>query len=268
MPETAVFGRYWAADSPIHALDPRTKLLGTLALMGAVFCASTYAALGMAAAFIIAFFIMANIPLKQAAASVAPLAFIVAITALLNVFFVQGGALYIECGFLRISEAGVHSAIFLSLRLVLLLLGASLLTLTTSALDITDAFEHLLNPLRHIGFPAHEFAMIMGIALRFLPQFADESRTIRAAQASRGGTFSGNPLHGGFQFLASVTIPLFASAFRHAETLSAAMDARCYHGGEGRSRIEPLHFTRLDGYAVLALAIMFASVVATVLAIG
>jgi len=265
MPETAIFGKYWPADSPIHALDPRTKLLGTLALMATVFCASTYAALVLAAAFIMLFFIMAAIPLKQAAASIAPLTFIVLITALLNVFFVQGGTLYVSCGFLQISEAGIRSALFLSARLLLLLFGASLLTLTTSALDITDAFERLLNPLRRIGFPAHEFAMIMGIALRFLPQFAEESRTIHAAQVSRGGTFSGNPLQGGLRFLASMTIPLFASAFRHAETLSFAMDARCYHGGEGRSRLNPLQFTSLDTYAVIALALMFASVTATAL---
>lgn len=262
MPDIALFGRYWAAESPVHAMDPRTKLLGALAFMVILFCAADYPAIAVCAAFTVAFFVVSDIPLRQALKSIGPLAFIIVITALLNVFFVQGGAVYADWGWGRITQAGVHSAVFLSIRLTLLLLGASLLTLTTTTLDITDAFERLLAPLRRIGFPAHEFAIMMGIALRFLPQFVTEAKTIRAAQLSRGASFSKNPFSGGMESLTSLMVPLFTSAFRHAETLSAGMDARCYHGGEGRTHLDPLRFTRLDSGAIVVLAVMLACTIA------
>ena len=135
----------------------------------------------------------------------------------------------------------------------------SLLTLTTATLDITDAFEFLLRPFRRIGVPAHELSMMMGIALRFLPQFTFELQTVYRAQISRGATFS----KGRLRMLASLMVPLFTSAFRHAETLSSAMDARCYHGGIGRTRLHPLTFTRLDRNGTLVIVAMLACVIAT-----
>ena len=259
MPSSAIIGRYWPGTSPVHRMDARAKLVLSIALMAVVFVAQTFWGLAVCAAFIVGFFAAACIPLGKAVRSIAPLAFIVVVTALLNVFFVQGGQVLFEWWIIRISEGGLVQAAFISCRLLLLLLGVSLLTLTTQTLDITDAFESLLKPLARIGVPAHELSMMMGIALRFLPQFAQELTTIYRAQVSRGATFS----EGRMRMLLSLMVPLFTSAFRHSETLSAAMEARCYHGGDGRTRLHPLALTRLDGIAVGVIAAMLACVIAT-----
>ena len=256
MARSALFGRYWPGESPVHLLDPRMKLTGVLIAMVAIFLAQSYAALGVAAIFIAAFFFIARIPPAQALKSIGPLLFIVLLTAILNIFFVQSGEVYAAAGPFVISSGGINAAIFLSIRLTLLLLSASLLTLTTTTLDLTDAFEAMLAPFARFGVPAHEFAMVMGIALRFLPQFMEELQTIRAAQLSRGAHVTANPFHGGLTGLSSLMVPLFTSAFRHAETLSNGMDARCYHGGNGRTRLAPLAFTKLDAVGLVVLVFM------------
>lgn len=253
MGNDALFGRYWAADSFVHRLDPRTKLIGTIALVVIMFCAGNFWALGFVALVVVALFALARIPFTQALRSIAPLAFIIVLTALFNLFFVKGGEVYVDWGWLTISFEGATLAAFTAVRLTLLLLSGSLLTLTTTTLDITEAFERLLAPLRRIGVPAHEFALVMGIALRFLPQFVDEFRTIRAAQLSRGAKLASSPTRSGLSSLTSLLVPLFASAFRHADTLSAAMDARCYHGADGRTRLHPLAFGKKDAIAACAL---------------
>lgn len=262
MAYSAIFGNYWAAESPVHRLDPRTKLICLLLAMIAVFCAQSFLGLAIAALFILAFFVIAKIPLGQAFKSIAPLLFIVVLTAILNVFFVQGGEEYVSWAFIRISHDGVYAAAFLGARLMLLILSASLLTLTTTTLDITDASESLLSPLARFRFPAHEFATVLGIALRFLPQFVSEAQTIRAAQVSRGAKKTSG-IKGWLSQLTSVVIPLFTSAFRHAETLSSGMEARCYHGGAGRSRLHPLTTSSSDVVAVLVLICMIACVLAS-----
>lgn len=259
MPDTALIGRYWPGTSPVHRMDARAKLVLSLALMAVTFVAQTFWGLAACAVFIAAFFALSRIPFTKALRSIAPLAFIVVITALLNIFFVQGGTVYAQWWIFCISQAGLVQAAFISCRLLLLLLEASLLTLTTQTLDITDAFEHLLKPFAKLGLPAHELSMMMGIALRFLPQFAQELTTIYRAQISRGARFS----EGRMRMLLSLTVPLFTSAFRHAETLSGAMEARCYHGGAGRTRLHPLRFSRIDGIAVCVIALMLACVIAT-----
>ena len=263
MPDIAIFGRYRLGSSPLHRMDPRAKLLLALAFMVVTFCAQSFWGLAVCAVFVFGFYTAAGIPLKSAFKSIAPLAFIVVITALLNMFFVQGGMVFFEWWVFRISEAGVISAVFLGCRLLLLLLGMSLLTLTTATLDITEAFEYLLSPFTRFGLPAHELAMMMGIALRFLPQFTTEIQIIYRAQISRGATFSANPFKGGLSILSSLLIPLFTSAFRHAETLSGAMDARCYHGASGRTRLHVLTYTRRDVLALVTLVVMLALVIAT-----
>jgi energy-coupling factor transport system permease protein len=263
MPTGALFGRYWEADSPVHRLDPRTKIVGTLLLVIAALCAGSFAALGFLAVCVAGFFILAKVPIHQALRSIAPLSFIIVLTALFNVFYVQGGDVYVDWGWITISQQGVYLAVFMAVRLTLLLLSGSLLTLTTTSLDITEAMERLLTPLARIGVPAHEFSLVMGIALRFLPQFASEFKTIRTAQLARGAKLATSPVKGGLAGLVSLLVPLFASAFRHADTLSSAMDARCYHGATGRTRLNPLRFARRDAIAfavlvaTLALTIVF-----------
>ena len=226
MAEQALFGRYWEADSVIHSLDPRTKLVGVIFMMVVAFSAGNFPAIILVA---------------------------VATIALFNLFWVQGGAVYVQWGPLQISEEGVRMAIFISIRLTILLLSGSLLTLTTTTLDITEAFERLLAPLARFGVPAHEFALILGIALRFLPQFAEELHTIRIAQLARGAKLATSPTRSGIAGLTSLLVPLFASAFRHADTLASAMEARCYHGAQGRTRLQPLAFARRDALAVCVL---------------
>ena len=253
MAEQALFGRYWEADSVIHRLDPRTKLVGVIFMMVVAFSAGNFPAIGLVAVATIAFCLIGNVPLSQALRSIAPLSFIIVLTALFNLFWVQGGAVYAQWGPVQISEEGVRMAIFISIRLTILLLSGSLLTLTTTTLDITEAFERLLSPLARFGVPAHEFALILGIALRFLPQFAEELHTIRIAQLARGAKLATSPTRSGIAGLTSLLVPLFASAFRHADTLASAMEARCYHGAQGRTRLQPLAFTRRDAIAVCVL---------------
>ena len=254
----ALFGRYWPAASPIHKLDPRTKLTATLVLVISLFCASTFPGLGVIAAAVIAFFLIARVPIKQALRSVLPLMFIVVLAVLFNLAFVQGGTVYVDWGWLTISEEGVYTAAFMTVRLTLLLLTGSLLTLTTTSIDITGACEAMLKPFTIVRFPAHEFAMILGIALRFLPQFASELVTIRTAQLSRGAKLASSPIRSGLGAIASLIVPLFTSVFRHADTLSNAMEARCYHGANGRTRLHPLHFARRDAVAAVLLAALLA----------
>lgn len=258
----AVFGRYIAKDSAVHRMDPRAKLLLSILFMVMVFAAGSYVSLGVAALFTAGMFAFAHISLRQAFTSIAPLAILVVFTALLNIFFVQGGEVYFQLWIICISQQGLHQALFIAIRLTMLLLGVSLLTLTTTTLDLTDGFERLLEPFKRFGLPAHELSMMMGIALRFLPQFAIELRTIYRAQISRGANFGKGP-KGGVAMMTSLIVPLFTSAFRHAETLSLGMDARCYHGGENRTRLKELSFSKRDIAGTVYLGIGTAAVLAT-----
>lgn len=260
MSRTALFGQYWTGTSLVHRMDPRVKMLLSLALMVVVFCAKSWAGLALCAVFIGGFFIAAEIPLPQAARSIAPLMILVLFTALLNAFFVQSGEVYFQWWVLVVSEGGLARAAFVALRLTLLLLCASLLTLTTATLDITEAFERLLAPFARFGLPAHELGMMMGIALRFLPQFVSELGIVYRAQTSRGASFTANPFKGGLRSLLALMVPLFTSAFRHAETLSHAMDARCYHGGKGRSRLHETAISSCDFIGLAAFAVMTACI--------
>ena len=186
MPDIACIGRYWPGDSPIHRMDARAKLLLSLAVMAIAFVAQTFAALGVVALFTVALFALSGIPLKSALRSIVPLLFIVVITALLNVLFVHTGDVVFQWWVIEVTTGGIRMAVFIALRLTVLLLAMSLLTLTTPTLDITDAFEYLLAPFRRFGLPAHELSMMMGLALRFMPLFVGELTTIYRAQVSRG----------------------------------------------------------------------------------
>ena len=255
------FGSYVSGTSCVHRLDPRTKLIAGCAFIVVLLCAHTAAALAVCAAFTALCYALAQIPPSKAARSLAPLMAIVVIVAVLNLFVTQGGQVLVDWGILRISEAGVQTCLFMGARLTIMMLGMSLITLTTMTIDLTEAFEWVLKPFARFGVPAHELGMIMGIALRFMPQFATELANVYHAQISRGAALDGSPVKG-LRMLSSVTIPLFASVFRHAETLSAAMDARCYHGEEGRTRLHPLRYSKFDAFAIAAFAVLVCGVVA------
>ncbi len=255
------FGSYVPGTSPIHKLDPRTKLALGCAFIIVLLCAKSPWALAIAAAFVVGAYLLARIPATKALKSLAPLLAIVVIVAILNLFTATEGNIVADLGILKIRDAGVTAAAFMAARLTIMMLGMSLITLTTMTIDLTEAFERLLSPLARFGFPAHELGMIMGIALRFMPQFANELSTIYHAQISRGAKLANSPVKG-LRMLSSVMVPLFTSVFRHAETLSSAMDARCYHGGAGRGRLHPLRFTIRDACALASIIALAACVIA------
>ena len=254
------FGSYYPGSSALHRMDPRAKLLLGLVFLGTALCAQDFVGLGVIAIFVAGLYALSGIPVRMALKSLAPLLAIVLVASVLNLFAKQGGDLLFQLWIIRISEEGVHSCLFIAARLTLMMMGMSLITMTTLTLDLTEALERLLSPFARIGLPAHELSMIMGIALRFMPQFATEMATVYRAQISRGATLDDSPLKG-MRMITSLMVPLFASVFRHAETLSSAMEARCYHGGIGRTRMHPLSFSKLDALAVAVFAAMVAGVV-------
>lgn len=254
------FGSYVPGDSCVHCIDARIKLTLGIAFIVALLCGHTFASLGIAAAFVFLTYVLARIPAGKALRSLAPLMVIVLIVVVLNLFTQQGGETLVQLGIFRISMGGVQAAGFMGVRLTVMMLGMSLITLTTPTIELSEAFEKMLAPFARFGLPAHELGMIMGIALRFMPQFATELATVYHAQVSRGARLSNSPVHG-VRMVSSLMIPLFASVFRHAETLSFAMDARCYHGGEGRTHLRPMKLTSLDAIATVVMAALVALVV-------
>ncbi|MDO4853923.1 MAG: energy-coupling factor transporter transmembrane component T [Coriobacteriia bacterium] len=262
-----VFGRYYPGSSLVHDMDARAKLSIMFFYMVAVLCCANPYALGACVAFTFAFYLAARIPARVAVGAVLPLSFIVVLAMLANLLFIQQGTVYADWGFFKITEGGVYQCFFMGIRLSMLLFGACLVTLTTTTLDITDAFEAILKPFARFGVPAHELSMIMGIALRFLPQFMEELAYTRSAQLSRGARLSEGSASERVGALKALFIPLFASVFRHAETLAGAMDARCYHGGPGRGRLHPLSYSWRDAAGVVAFLLMVAAIVACNLAL-
>lgn len=254
------FGSYVPGDSCVHRIDARIKLTLGIAFIVALLCGHTFASLGIAAAFVFLTYVLARIPAGKALRSLAPLMMIVLIVVVLNLFTQQGGETLVQLGIFRISMGGVQAAGFMGVRLTVMMLGMSLITLTTPTIELSEAFEKMLAPFARFGLPAHELGMIMGIALRFMPQFATELATVYHAQVSRGARLSNSPVHG-VRMVSSLMIPLFASVFRHAETLSFAMDARCYHGGEGRTHLRPMKLTALDAIAAAVTAALVVLVV-------
>lgn len=257
-----IFGRYLPKQSVVHKLDARCKLSLLLVFIVATIITTTPVALIICIVFTCAAYACARISVREAFACAGPLLFIVIFTAIANLFFVQGGNILWSAGFVSITENGLYQAILMSVRLTVLLFGACLITLTTTALDITDAFESMLSPLARFGLPAHELAMIAGIALRFLPQFATELSSTRAAQISRGASFAEGSLRERALAFSALFVPLFASVFRHADTLAAAMDTRCYHGGFGRTHLRKQTFRKRDALACATTFIFLAAVIA------
>lgn len=257
-----VFGRYYPGTSAVHRMDARAKLTLMVAYMVAVLCCANPAALAVCAVFTFLFYVAARIPARIAGGAVLPLSFIVVLAMLANLLFIQTGTIYVDWGFFKITSGGIYQCLFMGVRLTMLIFGACLVTLTTTTLDITDAFEAMLKPFARFGMPAHELSMIMGIALRFLPQFMSELSYTRSAQLSRGARLSEGSVSERISALKALFVPLFASVFRHAETLAGAMDARCYHGGPGRTRLNPLAYSKLDAAGLAVFLLMVAGLVA------
>ena len=254
-------GQYYPTDSPVHSLDPRTKILLTLALIVAVFLVKGFVGYGLILLFMWGAAKLANVPFRLLLKGLRSLRFIILLTFLLNLFFTPGEKLLVSWQFIRIYREGLLQALHYSLRLLFLVLCTSLMTLTTSPVALADGLEVLLSPLKKVHFPAHELAMMMTIALRFIPTLMEEADKIMKAQAARGAEFDTGNLLQRAKAMIPLLVPLFVSAFRRAGDLAMAMEARCYHGGEGRTRLRVLRFRRPDLIAALAVALLIGLIV-------
>ncbi len=254
-------GQYYPVDSPVHRLDPRTKLLLTVFFIVIVFVTQTMAGYVILLGYIYLVTRAAHIPFRMLLRGLKPLRLILLLTFLLNLFFTTGEHLLLSVWVIRITEEGLRQSVFYSLRLVFLVMGTSVLTLTTSPVALSDAMEILLGPLKKIHFPAHELAMMMTIALRFIPTLLEETDKIKKAQMARGADFESGNLIKRAKAMVPLLVPLFVSAFRRAGDLAMAMESRCYHGGEGRTRLRVLKFTRMDGYAVGSMLLLLVLII-------
>ncbi|MDR5693932.1 MAG: energy-coupling factor transporter transmembrane protein EcfT [Armatimonadota bacterium] len=250
-------GQYIPRDSPVHRLDPRTKLLAVLVWMVVIFFVRDFVGYSLFTVVLLTLLAVAQIPLGYVLKGLRPVLFLLVLTLVLNILFsgpAEGKVLW-RFGPFAATQEGLIRGLFVGYRLVLLVVVTSLLTFTTSPVDLTDGIERLLRPFRRFGVPAHELAMMMTIALRFIPTLLSETEKIIKAQMARGADFErGNILRRARAFI-PVLVPLFLSAFRRAEELALAMEARCYHGGENRTRMKQLAFRRGDVVAWIFVAL-------------
>lgn len=244
-------GQYYPGDSSVHQLDPRVKIIVTIAYIVALFIADSFVGMVTAALGVLLAIAVSKVPMSFILRGLKPIFFIILFTFVLNLFMGTGEVL-VTIWKLRITDGGLRTAVFMAVRLILLLMGSSLLTLTTKPISLTDGLESLMRPLKVIGVPAHELAMMMTIALRFIPTLLEETDKIMKAQQARGADFeTGNVFHRA-KSLIPILVPLFISAFRIAQDLAMAMEARCYHGGENRTRMNAMKLRKKDfGMAVL-----------------
>lgn len=255
-------GQYFPGDSPIHRLDPRTKIVCMVLYIVAVFLVKPMYAFIPVAVFIIVVTLASSVPVSYLWKSLKPLRFILIFMFLINLFMIGGGRTLWEWHSLHITTGGVHQAAFITIRLVLLVSGTSLLTLTTTPISLTDGLELLLSPLKKIKFPAHELAMMMTIALRFIPTLMEEADKIMKAQLSRGADLETGNIVRRAKAMVPILVPLFVNSFRRADDLAMAMESRCYHGGEGRTRMHVLRYERIDLFAAFAILLLFTAIVA------
>lgn len=253
-------GQYYPGNSCIHRLDPRTKILAVLFYMVMVFLAASPLSYGILIAFIVLGAALAKLPAGLLLRSIKPLWIIILLTMVIH-FVTDPGEVLWQWKFLTITKEGIVLGVKMSLRLVLLLLVSSLMTFTTSPIVLTDGIESLLRPFKKIGVPAHELAMMMTIALRFIPTLLEETDRIMKAQMSRGADFSSGNIMRRAKNMLPILIPLFISSFRRADELALAMEARCYRGGEGRTRMHELVYGKGDamtGLVMLGLFVLLA----------
>ncbi|MGN0623969.1 MAG: energy-coupling factor transporter transmembrane component T family protein [Oscillospiraceae bacterium] len=253
-------GQYFPGRSPVHRMDPRVKLVLTIAYIVMLFMSQSIYGLLVGITFTVLAFAVSRIPFKMMRKSLKPIVPIIIFTALLNLFFVRTGDVLWEFYFIKITREGVHTAVFMTIRIICLIVGTSLLTYTTSPIELTDAIERLLSPLKKIKVPVHELAMMMTIALRFIPTLIEETDKIMAAQKARGADMETGSVIQRARALIPILIPLFVSSFRRAEELAMAMECRCYHGGEGRTRMKQLKTGAVDYIAIAVTALFIAAV--------
>ena len=254
-------GQYFPGKSPVHRLDPRTKIILSLVYIVVLFVANNIPGLIAGAVSVLLSYLISRIPLKMIFKSLKPIVPIVIFTAVLNMFFVDGQELF-RWAFIRVTREGLLTAVLMSGRIICLIAGTTLLTYTTSPIALTDGIERLLSPLKRVKMPVHELAMMMTIALRFIPTLIEETDKIMSAQKARGADLESGGLTQRAKALTPILIPLFVSSFRRADDLALAMECRCYRGGEGRTRMKQLRLSSLDAAAAVVMAAMFGLILA------
>ena len=253
-------GQYFPGNSPIHRLDPRTKILFLIVYIVALFSAANWISYAVVFVFLALVIILSRIPLKSILSGMKPLLFILIFTGVLNILFTTGTNELVSFWRITIYWEGIVRAIFMILRITMLITGTFLLTYTTSPISLTDGLESLLGPLKKLRVPVHELAMMMCIALRFIPTLIEETDKIMSAQKARGADFESGNLMQRVKALVPILVPLFISAFRRADELATAMECRCYQGGDGRTKMKLLRYKLLDLKAFAVAIVLLAAV--------
>lgn len=254
-------GQYYPVNSVLHRLDPRSKLFGTMIFIISLFLADNIAAYAVATVFLAAAIRLSSVPFKFMVRGLKAIVFLLLISVSFNLFLTPGDPLF-QLGFLKITREGVRIACFMGVRLIYLVIGSSIMTLTTTPNELTDGLERSLGFLKKVGVPVHEVSMMMSIALRFIPILVEETDKIMKAQMARGADFESGNLIQRAKSMIPLLVPLFISAFRRATDLAMAMEARCYRGGDGRTKMKPLHYSARDGGAYAIYAFYMAAIVA------
>lgn len=254
-------GQYYPAKSVLHRLDPRMKVVLTAVFIVLIFLANQFASMALVLLFLGVTVALSRVPLKMILRGLKAIAIIVLFTAVLNLFYVKGGQSLVDFWIIHITTKGVYTAVFMAIRIMALIISSSLLTYTTTPTNLTDGLERLLSPLRYLRVPVHDIAMMMTIALRFIPTLIDEVGRIMNAQKARGADLETGNLFQRAKSLVPVFIPLFISAFRRAYDLAFAMDCRCYRGGEGRTRLKQMKLALRDYAALFIMAAVLAGVI-------
>lgn len=255
-------GQYYSVESKVHKLDPRFKILASFAYIAALFLVRNLLGYAVVALFMTMVIKVSKVPLKFILKGLKPIFLIIIFTFGINIFFTQGEPIF-TLGFLKVTREGIEMAVFMALRLIMLIIGTSLLTLTTSPIELTDGLERVLSPFAIIGLPAHEIAMMMTIALRFIPTLLEETDKIMKAQMARGADFESGKLVQRAKSLIPLLVPLFVGAFRRADELAMAMEARCYRGGENRTRMKQLKLAKGDIVGIVLMALLIITIIAT-----
>ena len=253
-------GQHYPVESPVHDLDPRLKIIITFIFIISLFLIESFWGYLIVAAFLTVTITLSKVPVKFVIKGLRPILFIIMITFIINLLMTPGRVIY-TIGFIKITEEGLRQAGFMAIRLTLLIMGTSLLTLTTSPIILTDGIESLLKPFKRFGLPAHELAMMMTIALRFIPTLMEETEKIMKAQKSRGADFESGNIMSRAKNLVPLLVPLFVSAFRRADELAMAMEARCYRGGENRTRMRQMKIKKVDYAAAVVFTVYFAAII-------
>lgn len=263
MIQSIPIGQYLAGNSYLHRRDPRAKFIGTVFFLFLVFLANTPLSLCIVAGVIFLGILVSSIPFTYIFRSLKPILWLLILTGLIQIFTLKEGELLLSIGPLSIYEGGVKEAVFITVRVALLMISASLLTLTTSPIRLTDGLENLFSPLKHFRFPAHEIALMISISLRFIPTLWEEADRIKKAQMSRGASFSTGSLQKRLNHILSLVVPLFVQSFKRAEELALAMEARGYRGGEGRTRYRRLEWHIGDTLFLIMILLIGGIIVAT-----